>query len=165
MSEVAHRVWQAMRGLVLDNERRREVCTTLGMSFVRVKALLALAEEPLTMGELAARLSTDRPYTTLIVDDLQQRGLLTRTAHPEDRRAKIVTLTARGRDTAVQAQSLLDEPPPALGALEAEQLAALDGIMAELTPHGAHGSPRGAPASSVGASRRRPAGQAPWRPA
>jgi DNA-binding MarR family transcriptional regulator len=133
MSDTAHRVWQAMRELVLDNERRKEVCDTLGMSFVRVKALLALVEEPLTMGDLATRLSTDPPYTTLIVDDLQRRAMVTRTAHPRDRRAKIVTLTSTGRETARHAERLLGEPPPALLALAAKRLASLDEILSEIT--------------------------------
>lgn len=134
MSDAADRVWRTMRRLVLDNERRKEVCDALGMSFVRIKALLALAGESMTMGDLATRLSTDPPYTTLIVGDLQRRGLLTRTAHPQDRRAKIVALTARGRDTALHAQTLLDDPPPALRALAVRRLAELDSILAELAP-------------------------------
>jgi DNA-binding MarR family transcriptional regulator len=136
MSDPADRVWQAMRELVLDNERRKEVCDVVGLSFVRIKALLALLGEPLTMGDLATRLSTDPPYTTLIVDDLQQRGMVTRTAHPTDRRAKVVTLTSHGGDTAVAAQRLLDEPPAALRALTTTHLAELDSILGELAQGG-----------------------------
>jgi DNA-binding MarR family transcriptional regulator len=132
MSDAAHRSWRTMRALVLDHDRRKEVCQTLGMSFVRIKALLALAEEEMTMRELATRLSTDPPYTTLIVDDLEARKLLTRTIHPTDRRAKMVAVTRAGKDAARRAERLLNEPPAALGYLTAEQLLALDGILAQL---------------------------------
>jgi DNA-binding MarR family transcriptional regulator len=133
MSDAAHRSWRTMRALVLDHDHRKEVCDALDMSFVRIKALLALAEEPMTMRELATRLSTDRPYTTLIVDDLEAREMVIRTVHPTDRRAKLVALTPIGHDTARRAEQLLNQPPTALGELGAEQLLILDGIMAQIT--------------------------------
>jgi DNA-binding MarR family transcriptional regulator len=133
MSDAAHRSWRTMRALVLDHDHRKEVCDALDMSFVRIKALLALAGEPMTMHELATRLSTDRPYTTLIVDDLEAREMVIRTVHLTDRRAKIVALTPIGHDTARRAEQLLNQPPAALGELRAEQLLILDGIMAQIT--------------------------------
>ncbi|HEY2141057.1 MAG TPA: MarR family transcriptional regulator [Solirubrobacteraceae bacterium] len=132
MSDAAHRIWQTMRALVLDNERRKEACDALAMSFVRVKALRALADRPMTARDLAAQLSTDPPYTTLILDDLQERGMVTRTAHPSDRRAKIVSVTPSGLDAAHRAQRILDHPPAALRELTHAQLATLEKIMAEL---------------------------------
>jgi DNA-binding MarR family transcriptional regulator len=134
MSDTAHRIWSVMRALVLDHERRKEVCDALDMSFVRVKALLALQPEPMTMGHLAAHLATDAPYTTLIVDDLERRGMLARTVHPDDRRAKIVTLTTSGRDTANRATEILGEPPDTLRQLPAAQLRTLADILAQLQP-------------------------------
>lgn len=137
MSDTAHRIWSVMRALVLDHERRKEVCDTLDMSFVRVKALLALQPEPMTMGHLAAHLATDAPYTTLIVDDLERRGMLARTVHPADRRAKIVTLTSCGHDTANRATQILGKPPETLRRLPAAQLRTLADILDQLAP-GAH---------------------------
>jgi DNA-binding MarR family transcriptional regulator len=134
MSDTAHHIWSVMRALVLDHERRKEVCDALDMSFVRVKALLALQAEPMTMGNLAAHLATDAPYTTLIVDDLERRGMLIRTIHPNDRRAKIVTLTASGHDTANRATQILGEPPETLRQLPATQLSTLADILAQLEP-------------------------------
>jgi DNA-binding MarR family transcriptional regulator len=133
MSDAAHRSWLAMRALVLDHDRRKEVCEALDMSFVRIKALLALTGEELTMRQLAAHLSTDPPYTTLIVDDLEERGMVIRTVHPTDRRAKIVTVTPAGHDVARRGERLLNKPPAALGELTADQLLALDEILAQLT--------------------------------
>jgi DNA-binding MarR family transcriptional regulator len=61
----------------------------------------------------------------LIVDDLEQRGLVRREPHPEDRRAKLVTLTAAGRTAAARAEAILDEPPAVLSELAAKDLAIL----------------------------------------
>jgi DNA-binding MarR family transcriptional regulator len=122
-----------MRALVLDRyDRRREVCEALGMSFIRAKALRQLAGGPLTMHELAGRLSTDPPYTTVVVDDLQRRGLVERSVHPTDRRSKIVTATAAGQAAARTAEQILSVPPPPVLSLAGEDLATLDRLLARL---------------------------------
>jgi DNA-binding MarR family transcriptional regulator len=131
--DAASRAWEAMRGLVLDNERRGEVCDALGMSFFRVKALRRIAAAPVKLGDLAADLMTDRPYTTLVVDDLAKRGLVERHQHPTDRRCKIVTATPEGRRAAARANAILGTPPPVLLALPPADLAALARITAALT--------------------------------
>jgi DNA-binding MarR family transcriptional regulator len=129
----AARAWQGMRALVLDlHDRRREVCEALGMSFIRANALRALAAAPMTMRQLAERLSTDAPYTTLVVDDLERRGLVRRRPHPTDRRSRIVTPTPAGLAAAGVAERILGDPPPQLLALDAQDLAALDRIVAKL---------------------------------
>jgi DNA-binding MarR family transcriptional regulator len=129
----AARVWRRIRALVIDrNERRREVCEALDLSFIRVKALLALQAGALTLGELAAALSIDRPYTTLTVHELERRGLAERTVHPDDRRSKLVELTASGRTAARLADDMLNRPPAALVALDVADLATLDRITALL---------------------------------
>lgn len=129
----AAQVWRAMLALVHErNDRRKEVCEALDMSFVRVKALRRIAVEPLTMRELAARLQTDAPYTTLVVDDLEKRGLVLREPHPADRRAKLVTATEAGRAAAAQAEDILAEPPPQMLELSAQDVATLARIIAKL---------------------------------
>ena len=129
----AERVWQGLRALVLErNERRKETADALGMSFFRVKALRRIAAKPYRMSELAAELASDRPYLTLVVDDLEKRGLVERRQHPTDRRSKIVSATEAGRRVAAEANAILGNPPPALRGLPAEDLAALDRIVARL---------------------------------
>ena len=131
--ETATRVFEVMRNLVLEqDDRRTEVAETLGMSFVRSKALRRLAAGPLRMSELTAKLLTDKPYTTLIVDDLERRGLVRRSVHPDDRRCKIVTVTEAGLAAAELAESILARPPQSMLALEPEELAVLDRVMAKL---------------------------------
>jgi DNA-binding MarR family transcriptional regulator len=128
--EHAQSAWRAMRTLVFElNDRRPAVAAALGMSFVRAKALRRLARAPMTMRELATDLSIDAPYATLVVDDLEARGLVERRPDATDRRRKIVAVTSEGLRLARTAQEILDVPPSALAALSAEDLAELDRIM------------------------------------
>ncbi|QFG27510.1 MarR family transcriptional regulator [Actinomadura sp. WMMB 499] len=134
-SDPAARAWRNLRLAVLEpGDRRREATEALGMSFFRVKALcrIAAAPDPMTLRDLAHDLVTDRPYATLVVDDLVGRGLAERTVNPADRRSKLVTATAAGRAAAAEAERILDTPPPALYGLPAEDVAALDRIAARL---------------------------------
>lgn len=134
-AETAARAWRNLGVLLHERgDRRREVTEALGMSFFRVKALrrIAAAPAPLPLRDLAELLLTDRPYVTLVVDDLVGRGLVERSANPADRRSKLVTATEAGRAAAAEAERILSTPPPELRALPAEDLAALDRIAARL---------------------------------
>jgi DNA-binding MarR family transcriptional regulator len=123
-----------MSDLVLDNERRRHVSEALGMSFGRTRALRRLARRAMSMGELAASLGTDPPNATVIVDDLESLGLVTRQPHPTDRRARVVEATSKGRHLARRADEILSTPPPALSSLSAGDLDALRQILERITP-------------------------------
>jgi DNA-binding MarR family transcriptional regulator len=127
--DLAHRAWRAMSEIVNDHDRKLAVSEALGLGFARVRALQRLAAqptgEPHTLRELAQRLAADPPYVTLIVDDLEQRGLVQRTPHPTDRRAKLVQLTDAGRATAERAAAIMDEPPASLREVPEKDLAAL----------------------------------------
>ncbi|WP_312869270.1 MarR family winged helix-turn-helix transcriptional regulator [Amycolatopsis pithecellobii] len=134
MNETATRAWARMRELVVErHDRRKEVVDTLGMSFVKAKALRFLAAHPMTMRELAEQLLTDRPYATVLVDDLERRGLVARAVHPDDRRSKIVTPTAAGRAAAAAASEILGRPPAGLLELSERDLSTLDEILARIS--------------------------------
>ncbi|NKQ54604.1 MarR family transcriptional regulator [Amycolatopsis sp. K13G38] len=123
-----------MRELVLErNDRRKQVVDALGMSFAKIKALRRIAAAPRTMRELAEELLTDRPYTTLLVDDLETRGLVARSVHPQDRRCKVVTVTEEGAQVAAKANRILGMPPEELQGLPAADLKRLDEILARLS--------------------------------
>ena len=127
--DLADRVWDAMRDLVHDNERRREVMETLGMSLAKVKALRKLADRPMTGKELAVELLTDAPRASVLIDELVQRGLAERTVHPEDRRVRIVAVTEQGRIEAERAGKILRRAPATVLALSPAELADLDRIL------------------------------------
>ena len=132
-ADPAARVWQAMRALVIDRyDRRKKVCDALGMSFVRAKALRRIVAGPMTMRELAAALGTDAPYTTVVVDDLERRGLVTRTVRAGDRRSKIVAITPDGAEQADLAERILNDAPRPVRELPAADLEALDRILTGL---------------------------------
>lgn len=128
--DAATRAWTAMRTLVLElHDRRTAVAEETGMSFLRVKALGKLQAGPLPMRELAARLLVDAPYTTVLVDDLEERGLVRREANPADRRSKLVQITDAGRALAARAHEVQSEPPRPMSALDAGQLEQLATIL------------------------------------
>jgi DNA-binding MarR family transcriptional regulator len=131
-ADLARRAWRAMSEIALDHDRKVAVSEALGLSWVRVLALRRLAVEPHTMRALAERLAADPPYVTLIVDDLEERGLVRRMPHPEDRRAKLVELTAAGRAAAARADAILDEPPAALHEVPGDGLAAMLRVLERL---------------------------------
>ena len=132
-TQSATRVWAGLRTLVLDlHDRRKEVSTALDLSFFKVKVLRRLVAQPLTMRELVAVLGTDAPYVTVLVRDLEARGLVTRAEHPVDRRAKIVSLTDEGLRVAQRAERLLNEPPAPVADLDPADLDTLDRIVATL---------------------------------
>jgi DNA-binding MarR family transcriptional regulator len=123
--DLARCTWRAMSDIVLDHDRKVAISRALDLSWARVRALQRLAAQPQTLRSLAALLAADPPYATLIVDDLENRGLAQRIPHPDDRRAKLVRLTAAGRAAAARVEAMLDEPPAALLDLPPEDLAAL----------------------------------------
>lgn len=132
-ARTAARAWQGLNTLLMErHNRRKAVAEALGMSFSRVRALRRLAAGPITLRELAERMATDPPYTTVVVDDLVRRGLAERIANPADRRSKLVHLTDEGQATAARALDILTTPPDALLALPAEDIEALDRVVAKL---------------------------------
>ena len=130
--DLARRAWRTMLAVVLDHDRKVAVSEALGVSWARVRALQRLAAQPHTLSELAEQLAADRPYVTLIVDGLEERGLVQRTPHPQDRRAKVVALTEAGRAAAARADAILDEPPAALEDVPPEDLEALLRVLERL---------------------------------
>jgi DNA-binding MarR family transcriptional regulator len=135
-------VWAQLRLLMTAvGDPRQEVRDALGLSFIKAKALRRLERSgPLTLRELTGCLATDPPYTTLVVDGLEQAGLVQRRAHPTDRRAKQVHLTAEGHQAAQTAERILGEPPAPFSGLDIQDLLTLDRIITDvLTRAGARG--------------------------
>jgi DNA-binding MarR family transcriptional regulator len=126
--------WSAMSKLVLDYDRKAAASEALGLSFARIRTLRRLSGEPQTLRGLAKALLADPPYVTLIVDDLEKQGLVKRTPHPDDRRAKLVQLTAAGRAAAAQADEIMNQPPAELSDLPAKDLATLAEVFERITP-------------------------------
>jgi DNA-binding MarR family transcriptional regulator len=125
IAATAREVWALMSDMVLDHERRREAADALGMSFARVRAVRRIAQQPMSMREIAAVLDIDPANATPVVDDLESLGLVRRRPHPSDRRAKLVEATRKGRQAARKADGILLTPPPGLAALNPGDLETL----------------------------------------
>jgi DNA-binding MarR family transcriptional regulator len=111
-----------MGDVVLDQHRNREVAEAVGVSFGRMRAVRRLSRRSMSMSELAQTLGIDKPNATTVVDDLEGLGLVRRTPHPTDRRAKIVETTAEGDRLAARADEILGRPPEELAALGRDTL-------------------------------------------
>jgi DNA-binding MarR family transcriptional regulator len=120
--DLAAEVWMLMSDLVLDQDRRRRVADATGVSFGHARAVRRVARRPMGMGALAAALGMDPSNTTVLVDRLESDGLLVRRPDPEDRRARLVEVTRKGKAIARKAEAVLRTPPPALTSLDHKSL-------------------------------------------
>jgi len=73
--------------------------------------------EPPGMASVASLLGMDRTTLTAALKPLQRRGLVKITADPKDRRGRIMTLTAKGRNLLVRAVPVWRSTHAALEAL------------------------------------------------
>ncbi len=133
-ADLAAAAWQLMREFVEANRSAGELRERLGLGVGsgRIKVLFLLREQPMTLAQLADAHGVDRPYATIVVDKLEALGFVDRRPHPTDRRSKIVSLTPAGREAAVTAERILQEPPAPLTALTEGQLAELVGLLTQL---------------------------------
>jgi DNA-binding MarR family transcriptional regulator len=131
---LADKVWHGLTRLVMDNKDtwRRAVVAETGLPFSRVRILMRLANEPLTVKAVAAAATIDAPAATVAVNDLEDRGLVVREIDPANRRCKLVSLTPAGRKLVAAVRAIDDPAPPAVAALSGEDLTALQEIIAKV---------------------------------
>ena len=70
--------------------------TPYSLAEARVLYELATRQKP-TAGEIAAELGLDHGYLSRILRGFHERGLITKTPSPEDRRQSLLSLTVKGR--------------------------------------------------------------------
>jgi DNA-binding MarR family transcriptional regulator len=127
----AARIWAAMRDLA-DSYPSKDVlrdALNLGRGSGRVRALMWLTEGPMSLSALAEAVRVDAPYATLIVDSLEERGLVERRPDPGDRRRKLVALTPEGKEGAQRVLRIKRDPPPGFAGLSAAELDTLEQLM------------------------------------
>jgi DNA-binding MarR family transcriptional regulator len=127
----AGRVWALMRTLAVNYPPKLALraALNLGRGSGRVKALLCLIDGPQSLTELAEAVQVDAPYATLIVDNLQERGLVERRSDPADRRRKLVALTSEGATAAHRALQVIQQPPPGFCSLSPAELDTLEELV------------------------------------
>ncbi len=120
----AERTWRLLVELVMETrgEWRRKVGEATGLPFSRVRALWRLERGALTLTELAYVMGTDAPATTVLINALEARGLVKRTPHAVDRRAKEVALTSAGKRMLAIVDKITDPPPAALERLPKQEM-------------------------------------------
>ena len=81
-----------------------------GINGRELAVLLVLASrEPASQHQAAQRLGIDRTTMVALLDTLQNKGLVSRHPHTEDRRRNVVELTEAGQDTLQRASAATDE--------------------------------------------------------
>ena len=91
----AHRTLQRLATRSIESSE-------VGLSDFAVMEML-LHKGPQPVNEIGRRIELTSGAITTAVDRLESRGLVKREAHQSDRRARIVCLTARGKEEAVKA--------------------------------------------------------------
>lgn len=117
-------------------ERMRAALAPLGIDSREWAALICLDDQrSLSQGEIAERVGIDRTTMVALVDELQEKGLVQRRPHRDDRRKNVVQLTTAGRDIRQRAARQVDDAErrflAALSEPEAQQLKrALQAVLA-----------------------------------
>lgn len=97
------------------------IITANGLTMWAYSVLVGLGDEPVrTQAALAEAIGADKSRLIPILDELQDRGLITRKPDPADRRVRLVAITEEGKrlrdrtQTAIQRaeDDLLDTLPP-----------------------------------------------------
>lgn len=96
--------------------------------------LLRQLGQPRAMCEVAAILACDRSNVTGLVDRLEDRGLVERTADTTDRRMKRLRLTSEGAAKAAAVQARMFADSPSTADLDADERRSLLALLRKLTP-------------------------------
>ncbi|REF29299.1 MarR family winged helix-turn-helix transcriptional regulator [Calidifontibacter indicus] len=106
-----------------------------GVTFARYELLMLLTfsrKGTLPMKLIGSRLQVHPTSVTNAVDRLEAAGLVTRSTHPDDRRAFIVGITDQGRDLAARATDALNAQVFAAPGLTPTDLEALVDVIGRM---------------------------------
>lgn len=100
-------------------------------------AFARLAPDGATITQLAEHLDVTRQAAAQLVDELIAKGYVQRGRHPDDARARLITLTDRGwACTRAAEAATADAVRPWAAILGEERLRALQDDLLRLAPHG-----------------------------
>ncbi|MCZ0997512.1 MarR family transcriptional regulator [Streptomyces mirabilis] len=100
--------------------RLRERVAELSLTVAQASALRELTG-PLTLSELAVRMSCEPSNATVVIDKLESQQLIERRPHPSDRRAKQLLLTPEGAERRERLLKLVSEGTFFAGLTQQEQ--------------------------------------------
>jgi DNA-binding MarR family transcriptional regulator len=96
-------------------EFHAQALTPFGIDARELGVLLVLAgQEPASQQQAAQRLGVDRTTMVALLDTLEDKGLVFRHPHAEDRRRNVIELTDHGKDTLRRATQASDDAERAL---------------------------------------------------
>jgi len=135
-TEPATLAWKSILELVGWGGRRPPRFPTVamrhGLAPKQMGVLWRLAPgQELPMRALAESLYCDASYVTDLVDRLEERGLIERRTSSEDRRVKLIALTAEGEELRERVVGELYEPPEELANLDPEETEQLAGLLSK----------------------------------
>lgn len=128
-------VTSLMRAQAIALKRVETALKPFGITFARYEVLMLLTfskRGSLPMSLIGERLQVHQSSVTNAVQRLEQAGLVTRSVHPDDGRAFVVTLTPAGRTLARRATTALNSAVFADPGLPPARAEALVDILADL---------------------------------
>ena len=100
-------------------------------------AFARLAPDGATITQLAEHLDVSRQAAAQLADELIARGYVQRSRHPDDARARLITLTGKGwACTRAAEAAMADTVRPWAAILGEQRLRALQDDLLRLAPHG-----------------------------
>lgn len=114
--------WQLMIEIFQSQRHHFErAAAAFDLTKPQAHALYVLTTEgPRTMRELAETLACDASSVTGLIDRLEARGLVSRHSVPNDRRMRMLAVTAAGTRLQQRYRALVSQPPPAIAGLPEE---------------------------------------------
>lgn len=115
--------------------RINQALTPFSLTFSRYEALALLSfarNGSMAMARMGERLQVHPTSVTSTIDRLERDGLVTRSPHPEDRRATLATLTKDGQTLHAQATEALETIKWGMGEMSDGQLTELNHELANV---------------------------------
>lgn len=134
MPDSAREAWSLLRDLVYPPPFL-EIARRLDLRPAAMGALMTL-ERPRTMSEVAQFLRCDPSNVTGIVDGLEEKGLALREPSPDDRRVKLIALSAEGRRLRARLTKAMEKPPEWIEGLPEADRKALRDLLQRATDAG-----------------------------
>ena len=130
--EALSRLWFSRKPVLMELARELDL-------FPPQIMVIQNLDRPKPMREVAEYPSCNSSNLTGITDRLEERGLVKRTLDPDDRRVRLLVLTAKGRKVQGRVNAFLRQPPLSMEALDNEELETLTRLLAKLDPAGLPG--------------------------
>jgi DNA-binding MarR family transcriptional regulator len=128
-SELAAEAWGLIADVMHANRPKfMALCREFDLFPPQMLVLKSL-DQPKPMGEVASWLACDTSNLTGIIDRLEERDLVKRTASLKDRRVKLLVLTKEGRRLHKEISARMGTPPPEIAGLPESDLRELREIM------------------------------------